>query len=111
MDLSELTDEERRALVALVHHVVRADGQLTDEEIDALSEVAEEMGQDAWREAFREVSLLSRSRDEVMKLAATIERQETRSLATQVLERVAGADGFDRTERAVIKAMQELWAS
>ncbi len=110
MNLEDLEMNERRALVALVHHTTRVDGQLTDEEIDSMSQVAEELGQAAWREAFRTVLGATHSADQVLDLASNVSRQEARDAIRAVLARVAESDAMHATEADFLSRLDAIWA-
>ena len=107
MKLEDLHDQERRALVVLINAVIRADGKLTDEEIDAMSGVAEDLGQDAWRQAFRET--LGKNED-ALDVAATVERPEARALIRTMLAKVAESDLLVKAEKDFLDRLDAAWS-
>ncbi len=108
--LEDLEHNERRALVALVHHTIRVDGMLSDEEIDSMSAVAAELGQEAWRAAFRTVLGSHHDEAQVLDLAAGVSRADARSLIREVLTRIAASDVLHASEEAFLARLDELWA-
>jgi hypothetical protein len=109
MRLDELTAQEQRVLCVLVKHMIRRDGLLTDEEISAMSTVAEEMGQDAWRAAFQPVAMLRTSSDEVLEMARGVERAAVRQRILFVLAEVAGADEVAIEEQSFLDDLAAAW--
>jgi len=109
MDLGDFTEQQQLALCVLVKHMIRSDGQLTDEEIGAVSDVADEMGHDAWRAAFRQVAFKTTTNREVMGVAKTIDDPEVRRKVRDVLAMVAQADDLVVQEARFLEALDGLW--
>jgi uncharacterized tellurite resistance protein B-like protein len=109
MHLGELNENEQRVLCALVGHMIRADGQLTDEEIDAMSQVADEMGLDQWRAAFRAVLGKYPDTESVIALAQSVTRNEARDRIVSVLGDVARSDALDASETRFLGALTRSW--
>ncbi len=109
MHLGDLTPNEQLVLCALVGHMIRADGQVTDEEIDAMSKVAEEMGQDQWRKAFRAVHGKYTDTESVLELAKSVERPEVRERIASVLGDVAVSDLLVHEESSILAALASAW--
>ena len=109
MTLNELTGQEQLVLTALVKHIIRSDGQLTDDEIDAMSDVAEEMGEDRWQTAFRKLRGQYKETDELLRLAETVQRQEAREQIHAVISKVAASDSISPEEKAVLDAVASIW--
>lgn len=109
MELSELTTEERRAMCALIEHLVRSDGQITEQEIEAVSAIAGAVGDEVWRESFRSVRLLARDREAVLALARTVLRPGARRRILQSMHRVAASDSLAASEVELMDQVVALW--
>ena len=94
MRLDEFSEPDQLALCIFVKHMIRSDGQLTDEEIGAMSDVAEEMGQAAWRAAFRQVMLQRTTSEEVLTLARSVQEAAVRRRILAVLAEVARVEQY-----------------
>ncbi len=111
MNLSDLQEQERVALVALVVQLMRLDGVSSDDELDELRALGVEMGPRAFDHAY------TRAREDVASQAAAIDyaraavqRPEARELVYTVLADMASADGLDDAERGFLAAVRELWS-
>jgi uncharacterized tellurite resistance protein B-like protein len=104
MNLTDLTHEERVALVALVVQMVGADGHRTDEEMAEFREIADEMGKRDFDEAMREVQILAGTRAEAIAYAkSALTRPGARDIVYTILVDLAGADYVSDEEKALIR--------
>jgi len=109
MKLGDLNPNESAVLCALVGHMIRADGQVTDEEIDAMSKIADDMGLDQWRTAFRAVHGQYKTTDAVLEFAKTVERKEAKVCIESVLGDVAASDLLVASETRFLAAVTQNW--
>ncbi len=109
MRLDELSAQEQHILCVMVKHMIRRDGVLTDEEISAMSDVAEEMGQDAWRAAFQPAAMRRTTSKEVLEMAGSVERPGVRKRILAVLSEVAGADEVAIEEQSFLDDLATAW--
>lgn len=110
MNLSELDENERVALVGLVLQLVRADGVTTDDELEELRALGVEMGPRLFDDAYRT------ARDELVtrEAALAFARQHvTRTDAQEVIHTVmcdmAATDGIADEERALLGFVRAMW--
>jgi len=109
MHLGELSPTEQSVLAALIGHLIRVDGQLSDDEIDAMSKVASEMGQEQWRTAFRAVHGKYRTTKDVLAFAESVVRNNARTKIQSVLADVAASDWLDAKEANFLGALANRW--
>jgi uncharacterized tellurite resistance protein B-like protein len=97
------------AFVGLVRVMVRADGRMTDEEMDALSQLAAEVGPRAFWEAMRSAQESLPHPEDVYQAAAQIQRPAVRAWVHSVLLGISVSDGMDDTEATMLDRVLELW--
>jgi uncharacterized tellurite resistance protein B-like protein len=109
MDLHDLNDDERTALVGLVKAVIFADGRISDDERDEVAEIVEALGEEAYQkhmDAFEE-----RFPDEpaFQKFLTTITRQEARELIYGTILDGAAADAIEGNESELLSWLASAW--
>lgn len=111
MNLSDLQEQERVALVALVVQLMRLDGVSSDDELEELRALGVEMGPRAFDHAY------TRAREDVASQSAAlsyagevVQRPAARELVYTVLADMASTDGLDDAERAFLAAVREMWS-
>lgn len=110
MELHELTDAERQVLFALLAHLAEADDHIDPSEVLALDDVAEELGIDDLRERLMRARAATRTRDDLLAAAATIDRASARALIRDRLQALAAADGArQREENDLLDALARVW--
>ena len=109
MTLDSLTADEKLALVALLKLVVRADRELSSDEVKELNEVARQMGPDEWRATVDRARERFRTAQEVTQFAETITRQQAQRLIHKLLVRAARADGIVPEEASILLWLAKLW--
>lgn len=110
MNLVDLDESERIALVALVQAMVAADGEQSDEEMAEFREIAHELGKREFDAAFASARERFPTRDAALAFAATaVSRPKARELIHTVLVDLAGADGISADEQALIDHVRQMW--
>ena len=110
MDLSELTADEKLAVVALIVQMVGADHGRSPEEMAEFRAIADEMGKASFDEALRYVFSAERTREGALQLAKEkVTRKEAQQLAHTVLVDLAAADEVSADEKALIDDVVKLW--
>ena len=110
MNLSELNEEERVALVGLVLQLVRADGVTTDDELEELRALGVEMGPRAFDEAYLKARDELVSRESALDYARRhVKRRSTQEAIHTVICDMAAADGVSDEERALIGFVRAMW--
>jgi hypothetical protein len=109
MKLTDLDQDERLALVALMRGIVLADGNVSEPEAEVLPGLADELGRAAYDEAWKAFEQRFRDEDSLKKFLLEIKRQEARELIYRTLSKVASIDGVSPTERYHLKWLEGAW--
>jgi hypothetical protein len=109
MKLTDLDDDERLALVALMRGIVLADGDVSDGEAKILPGLAEAIGKQAYHETFDLVGQRFSDEEGLKKFLLEIKRQEARELIYRTLAGLASVDGVSPTERYHLKWLEGAW--
>lgn len=78
MKITELSNEQQVALVAIMEAIVMSDGTVEDGEQNTIGQIAEELGIDTYRELLREADKRYPTIDALKQLLKTITDQEAR---------------------------------
>ena len=115
MELLDLRGDERLALVALLKVAVVADGSVSDEKIEEISDVVEAFGEGEYRKLVDEVSRRFQSPADLKTFLETIQRPEARELSflTRSEPRLAARPlrSSDRSARPALHAEPVRWAA
>ena len=109
MDIQELNQNERLALVALVKAVIMPEEQVPIEEIEELRDIVEELGEDTYQSLLTEVEERFSSEDDVRKFLATVSRQDARELIYGTIMAMALSDSVDCAESEVLAWLGDAW--
>lgn len=110
MNLADLDDTERLALVALAHAMAAADGEHSEEEMSEFRELAHEIGHDGFEAALAAARARFPTRDAAIAFAETaVTRRGAREIIHTVLVDLAGADGISADERSLIDHVRTMW--
>jgi len=109
MEMRELTDAERLALVGLAKVVVRADDELSAGEEAALDELAGAVGEEVFLRSVDEAMGRFHSPDAVWEHCETIDRQQARELIFDALCNLALPEGTSLEESATLERLRQLW--
>jgi len=108
MELADLNEDERVALVALLDKVVVVDRDLTDCEEGELADVVEALGKDAFRRAVEAVRNLESDAD-LEALLESITRQSAREIIYGTVMEVAMADTVLQSEASLLEWLGSKW--
>ena len=109
MRVTDLDQDERLALVALMRGIVLADGDVSDGEATIMPKLAEEMGRAAYEEAWNAFGKRFPDEEALKKFLLTIQRQEARELIYATLTGLASVDGVSPTEHSHLKWLEGAW--
>jgi uncharacterized tellurite resistance protein B-like protein len=109
MEYSELTPEERLALVGLTKAVIQADKTYSKEESIELRKLAKKVGEEAFNAAVAEAREKFKSLASIKAHAEGIQRQEARELIMQSLHQMAVPDELTQEEQELLDWLSELW--
>ena len=109
MELKDLNDDERLALVALVEVVVDSDAEVSDEELDKLDDLTEEIGVDLYEETADEVDRRFEDEDALRAFLPTIVRQDARDLIYGTVLETVLVDAIDAHENDLLTWLAKTW--
>jgi hypothetical protein len=112
MKMSDLSASERLALGGLVRLLVRADGDFSEAEEEAVNRIGEELGGAGllWS-AVSDSAQSLRTDQDVRRAGLAIERPEVRALVLAVLGRIAHSDAVAPSEEGILLALRAHWAA
>jgi uncharacterized tellurite resistance protein B-like protein len=109
MNLSELSQDEKLALVALIKATVMADGQVSLEEVVELQSVVDDLGEETYHKLLDEVEKRFESEDALRKFLKTIKRQDAQELIYGTVMEIALTDSLQGEETDVLEWLAEAW--
>jgi uncharacterized tellurite resistance protein B-like protein len=111
MMLTELNDDERRALEAALYLLVNADGRVRRHERDEIEALADELNDPSLPEGIRRAGAVVSDVDDLVPLVRKVRRDDARELLRTILIDTANADD-DRApgENRVLGAITREWA-
>jgi hypothetical protein len=111
LKLTELEPHEKIAFGCLVRLMIRSDGHFSDEEEEQINSIGEaELGGagELWHLISASAAVYPYEKDGKGEVAK-VERPGARALILRVLERVAGADGLERSEADLLDWVRAEW--
>lgn len=109
MQLKDLTDDERVALVALIELMVQSNQHAGDLEARLVADDAAELGRAAYRKAAEEADRRFPNENDLRAFLTTIDRQDARELIYATVLDAALADGPDPNEVKTLDWLASLW--
>lgn len=111
MNLVDLQHEECVVLLGLIHFLVQADADRTEEEMTEFREIAKELGRKAFDAALHEALRRFASEEAALTAAADLTRRDARELIYTVLVDLAASDGIAMSERVLLARLSTLWGT
>jgi hypothetical protein len=112
MDLSNvtsLTPDEKLALVALLKRFVSEDGEVSDDEVDAIGSVSAALGADEYRRLVDEADARLAGDDEMRTFLESITRQEARDTIYEIVFEAAAGEALQGLEPDMLDWLAETW--
>jgi hypothetical protein len=109
MELTDLNAEERLALVALVRTAALADHAVSEQEEEALADLVDAFGEDAYREAFEAADNRFGNQVELESFLRSISRQEARELIYGTVLDLTMADAITGAELPLLRWLAGAW--
>jgi hypothetical protein len=109
MELGDLIQDERLALVALITRIVEANRQATDEESETVQRVAAELGVDVYRQLAAEADERFPDDASLRTFLQTIDRQEARELIYGTVLTAATGDVISDEEAEFLGWLARTW--
>jgi hypothetical protein len=109
MELEDLNEDERIALVVLLEAVVGADGEVSREELTQIKRVIAAIGAGPYRAAVAAADARFTSDEAARAFLLTIERPEARALLYETALEAALAHGVAGAESEMLGWLQKQW--
>lgn len=109
LELKELSEEERIALVALLQRVIAVDGRTGDEEAEHLRAVVAAIGKKSFQQASAIVDERFVEDEQLWNFVATVTRREARALIYESVLEAVLADVPHSDESQVLQQLSKLW--
>lgn len=108
MTLDDLSQPEQVVLLALVGLMARMDGSVSQEELELLEQIADEIGEERF-EAARDAAAALADASSILRSAALVERQEAREVVFELVYGIAVRDTIAESEAALLNELAALW--
>lgn len=109
LDLEDLTEEQRMALVGLLKVVVLADGTISDEEVAEVAEVVDALGEEEYQRQLDRFEAEFPDQPSFQKFLETIQDQDARELIFGTILSGAAADAIEKGESELLGWLAKAW--
>ena len=109
MELSDLTHDERLALVTLIENVVASDVEVSGDEEARIATIAAVFGDEGYRALAGEADERFPDEATLQAFLGTITRQEAREIIYGTVLDTALANGVDRHESSLLGWLATAW--
>ncbi len=109
MELVDLNQDERLALVALIEATAQADRKVSDEEEGVLEEVVEALGPDAYQQVVEQADQQFTGENDLKVFLRGIDRPEAREIIYGTVLELAMAEVVTGHEPALLSWLAETW--
>jgi uncharacterized tellurite resistance protein B-like protein len=107
--MQDLDDVEQLAFAALVGLMVRADGELSRGESEAMARLANEVGSAAFWGALSRARRELPEHEDVLRAASAVARPEVREWLYGVLVGLSAVDGMHAAEASLLDQLVQAW--
>jgi hypothetical protein len=108
MTLDDLTQPEQVVLLSLVGLMARMDGSVSEEEMELLEQIADEIGEKRF-EAARDAAANLSDATAILSTAASIDRVEAREIIFELVYGIAVRDTIAESEAALLNELAKIW--
>lgn len=108
-ELSQLDENERTAIVALLDRVISADRELSEDEEKHLRKIIEALGPEAYARAVEHVDETIENEADLEPLLQSITRQDAREVIFAAVMDVALADAVMPQEAPLLEWLAKEW--
>jgi hypothetical protein len=109
MTLDDLSQPEQVVLLALVGLMARMDGSVSQDELELLEQIADEIGEKRF-EAARDMAAALADGPAIIRAASSVERPEAREIIFELVYGIAIRDTIAESEAALLNELATLWA-
>ncbi len=108
MTLDDLSHPEQVVLLALVGLMARMDGSVSQEELELLEQVADEIGAERF-EAARDAAAALADGSAILRAASSVDRPDAREIIFELVYGVAVRDTIAQSEASLLNELAKLW--
>jgi len=108
MTLDDLSQPEQVVLLALVGLMARMDGSVSQEELELLEQIADEIGEQRF-EAARDAAAALADSAAILQAAKGVERPEAREVIFELVYGIAVRDTIAESEAEMLNELAALW--
>jgi uncharacterized membrane protein YebE (DUF533 family) len=109
MELDELNEDERTALVGLVKSIIFADGRISEDEKDEVADIVDALGEESYQKHMDFFEERFSDEASFQKFLKTIKRQEARELIYGTILDGAAADAIEGGESELLTWLATAW--
>ena len=111
MELADLNQDERTALVGLMKHTVMSDGNVSEEELEHVEDLVEAFGEDGYERTLDAFEKRFSDGDSFRKFLVTVGagRQEARELIFGTVLEAAGVEAIEGAEAELLDWLGKTW--
>jgi len=109
MELPDLNQDERTALVGLMKLVVMSDGEVSEDELEDVETLVEAFGDEGYQRTLDAFEKRFQDEEGFKKFLKTIGRQEARDLIFGTVLEGAGEGALDSAETGLLDWLAQLW--
>lgn len=109
MELETLTSDEQLALVALIKMTVMADGNVSQEEVEELQDIVEEIGEDKYTALSADSEKKFKNEAALKKFLETIKREDAREIIYGTVMDLAAIDIVASEESELLSWLGKAW--
>jgi hypothetical protein len=111
MELEDLNQDERTALIGLMKLSVLSDGNVSEEELESVEELVDAFGEDTYQSTLDAFEKRFSDGDSFKKFLKTIGvgRQDARELIFGTVLEAAGAEAIESGEAEILDWLAKTW--
>jgi hypothetical protein len=109
MELEDLNQDERTALVGLIKLVVLSDGEVSEEELEEVEQLVDAFGEEGYQQTLDAFEKRFRGADDFRAFLRTIGREDARELIFATVLESAGAQAIDGPEADLLDWLSKAW--
>jgi hypothetical protein len=109
MELPDLNQDERTALVGLIKLIVMSDGEVSEDELEDVETLVAAFGDEGYQRTLDAFEKRFQDEESFKKFLKTIGRQEARDLIFGTVLEGAGEGALDGAETGLLDWLAETW--
>ena len=110
MKISELTHEQKIALVAVIEAIAMSDGIIEEPEEETISKIAEELGEETYRQLLNEADEKFPDIESLKNFLETITSQEAREIIYGIaLEEAMLSPSVNHLQSRMLEWLRDKW--